>query len=107
MFVYDHDCHNFKTCSLLQTLDVPASLLASTLVAMEITISGLMKLGGYPSELLEMVANYIPILKKFIKFCVWSLRLLIISNGNQKVQDQHQQLWQKNVCISLLMSAAR
>jgi hypothetical protein len=36
--------------------DVPASLLASTLVAMEISVSGLMKLGDYPSELLEKVA---------------------------------------------------
>ena len=37
--------------------DVPANLLALTLVAMEISVSGLMKLGDYPSELLEKVAT--------------------------------------------------
>ena len=57
---------NFKMKSLynviiLQTIDVPASLLASTLVAMEITVSGLMKLRDYPTELVEKVATCIPI----------------------------------------------
>ena len=39
--------------------DVPADLLASTLVAMEISVSGLMNLGDYPNELLEKVATCI------------------------------------------------
>ena len=62
-----HVCEycNFKMKSLynviiLQTIDVPASLLASTLVAMEITVSGLMKLRDYPTELVEKVATCIP-----------------------------------------------
>ena len=42
-------------------IDVLACLLASTLVAMEITVSGLIKLGDYPSELVEKVATCIPI----------------------------------------------
>ena len=47
---------------ILQTIDVPASLLASTLVAMEITVSGLMKLRDYPTELAEKVATCILII---------------------------------------------
>ena len=39
----------------LQTFDVPASLSASTLVAMEITVSCLLKLGEYPNDLMEKV----------------------------------------------------
>ena len=50
----------FRKLSLLQMFDVPADLLASTLVAMEISVSGLMKLGDYPNELLEKVATCIP-----------------------------------------------
>ena len=34
---------------------MPSSLLASTLVAMEITLDAVMRMGGYPSELLEKV----------------------------------------------------
>ena len=47
----------FKRKSLLQTFDMPASLLASTLVSMEITVNSLMKLGDYPSEVLEKVTR--------------------------------------------------
>ena len=49
---------NFERKSLLhllQAFDVPVSLLASTLVAMEMTVNCLMKLGDYPRELLEKV----------------------------------------------------
>ena len=41
----------------IQSLGVTASLLASTLLAMEITVSALTKLGDYPDELLEKVST--------------------------------------------------
>ena len=40
---------------MYQTLDVSANLLASSLVAMEITVGALMKLGDSPGEILEKV----------------------------------------------------
>ena len=40
---------------MYQTLDVSANLLASSLVAMEITVGALMKLGDSPDEISEKV----------------------------------------------------
>ena len=40
-------------------LDLPSSLLASTMVAMEISLNAILKVGEYPIELLEKVAIHI------------------------------------------------
>ena len=40
-----------------QALDMPASLLASAVVAMEITLSAVMKVGKCPDELLKKVCT--------------------------------------------------
>lgn len=70
---------NFERKSLLHLLqgfDVPANLLASTLVAMEITVSCLMKLGDYSNELVEKVEYLASTNYRYRKLvCVCSFRL--------------------------------